>query len=65
MLFDDVESIDLPKFKSIVARIVVKFRRRHDNQHFILQDITVSHWVKHQTKINDINVFLLLIRHAF
>jgi len=47
VLFDDVESDDLPKFKSIVARIVVKFPRRHDSQHFILQDITVSHWVKH------------------
>ncbi|ONM57342.1 hypothetical protein ZEAMMB73_Zm00001d021499 [Zea mays] len=42
VLFDDVESDDLPKFKSIVARIVVKFPRRHDSQHFILQDITGS-----------------------
>jgi hypothetical protein len=50
VLFDDVESIDLPKFKSIVARIVVKFPRRHDSQHFILQDITVSHWGKHSNK---------------
>ncbi|PWZ06215.1 hypothetical protein Zm00014a_044289 [Zea mays] len=33
---------NLPQVNSIFARVVVKFPRRHDSQHFILQDITGS-----------------------
>ncbi|KAL5651619.1 hypothetical protein ACJX0J_037077, partial [Zea mays] len=43
MLFDDIQDFNnLPHVKSIFARVVVKFPRRHDSQHFILQDITGS-----------------------
>ncbi|AQK52410.1 hypothetical protein ZEAMMB73_Zm00001d050358 [Zea mays] len=43
MLFDDVQDVNsLPQVKSVLARVVVKFPRHRDNQHFILQDITGS-----------------------
>jgi hypothetical protein len=45
VLFDDIQDVNnLPQVKSIFARVVVKFPRRHDSQHFILQDITVSYF---------------------
>jgi len=45
VLFDDIQDFNnLPHVKSIFARVVVKFPRRHDSQHFILQDITVSYF---------------------
>jgi hypothetical protein len=47
MLFYDVEAIGLPKLKSVFVRIVVKFPKRHDSQHFIVQDITISRFNKH------------------
>ncbi|AQK92668.1 hypothetical protein ZEAMMB73_Zm00001d009766 [Zea mays] len=41
VLFDDVQDVNsLPQIKSVFARVVVKFPRCHDSQHFILQDIT-------------------------
>ncbi|AQK92664.1 hypothetical protein ZEAMMB73_Zm00001d009766 [Zea mays] len=43
VLFDDVQDVNsLPQIKSVFARVVVKFPRCHDSQHFILQDITGS-----------------------
>ncbi|ONL99143.1 hypothetical protein ZEAMMB73_Zm00001d029643 [Zea mays] len=43
VLFDDIQDFNnLPHVKSIFSRVVVKFPRRHDSQHFILQDITGS-----------------------
>jgi hypothetical protein len=39
--------IGLPQIKSDIARIVFKFPRHCGSQHFILQDIIVSHFIKH------------------
>ncbi|KAL5647356.1 hypothetical protein ACJX0J_041711, partial [Zea mays] len=42
VLFDDIQDVNsLPQVKSVFARVVVKFPRRRNSQHYILQDITV------------------------
>jgi hypothetical protein len=65
VLFDDVEVIGLPRLKSVVARIVVKFPRRHDSQHYILQDITVSDFINIKIKSTYNHVILWLLWPAF
>ncbi|ONM63180.1 hypothetical protein ZEAMMB73_Zm00001d000321 [Zea mays] len=43
VLFDDIQDVNnLPQVKSVFARVVVKFPRRRNSQHYILQDITGS-----------------------
>ncbi|ONM25569.1 hypothetical protein ZEAMMB73_Zm00001d007021 [Zea mays] len=61
VLFDDIQDVNnLPQVKSAFAKVVVKFPRRRNSQHYILQDITGSK-IEAISNVNNVQRFDALL----
>ncbi|AQK43171.1 hypothetical protein ZEAMMB73_Zm00001d025187 [Zea mays] len=65
VLFDDIQGFNnLPQVKSVFARVVVKFPRHRNSQHFILQDITGAK-IEAISNGNNVERFDVLLKQGY
>ncbi|AQK55105.1 hypothetical protein ZEAMMB73_Zm00001d051767 [Zea mays] len=65
VLFDDIQGFNnLPQVKSVFARVVVKFPRHRNSQHFILQDITGAK-IEAISNGNNVERFDILLKQGY